>query len=341
MVTLDSRPLSKAPPADLEALAAAYRLGGLREVRHLPDGRMNRNWFVEADRGRFALKHLTDRDPAVVRRNLGLLDRVAEAGVPIARPLATSTGELVHETEGNAYYLCTWVDGTHPGAEMTFAQAEHMGAVIARIHEALADSALGLPVPQPVAAGVPDPGAAIAETERFLGLAIAGRDPFDRAAVPVLRDRIELIAAHAGLRPETGSTTGPGGWTHGDCQNFNLVWSGDRIKAVIDWNRVRVGSFAEELVRAAAYQFCTPDARIDLPKIGAFLTGYRSVRSIDTGDLVAAARLRWWKILAHCWQLDFHYGRGDSGCDDLFFRDHRLITWWTRNLEAVEAAFGG
>ncbi|MDN3239739.1 phosphotransferase [Glycomyces tritici] len=340
-MTLDRQPPSDAPPADLEALAAAYRLGGLSEVRPLPDGRMNRNWFLDAERGRFALKHLTDRDPAAVRRNLGLLDRVAAAGVPIARPLATDAGDLVHETGGNAYYLCAWVDGTHPGAEMSLAQAEHMGAVIARIHEVLAEPALGLPAPQPLPVNVPDPESALAETERFLKLANenAAPDPFDRAAAAVLRDRLELIAAHARRRPAAGSTTGPSGWTHGDCQNFNLIWSGERIRAVIDWDRVRVGSYAEELARAAAYQFCTADARIDLPKIAAFLTGYRSVRPIDPDDLAAAARLRWWKILAHCWQLDFHYGRDDPGCDDLFFRDHRLIAWWTANLEAVEAAF--
>lgn len=327
-------------PADLQALTSAYRLGGLHEIRHLPDGRMNRNWHLDTDRGRFALKHLTDRAPAALRRNLGFLDRLAAAGIPVAAPVSTFTGDLVCEIEGNAYYLCEWVDGTHPGAEMTLTQAAHMGSVIARIHDALADPALGLPAPQPVTTAVPDPESALAETERFLKLADnRAQDTFDRAAVPVLRERLALIAASADRRPSVVTATGPRGWTHGDCQNFNLIWSGDRIKAVIDWDRIRVGSYAEELARAAAYQFCTTDARIDLPKVAAFLNGYRTIRPVDPADLVNAARLRWWKILAHCWQLDFHYGRNDPGCDDLFFRDHRLITWWIANLDEVEAAF--
>ncbi|MDA1360748.1 phosphotransferase [Glycomyces luteolus] len=332
-----------AAPADLDALASAYGLGGFHEIRHLPDGRMNRNWYLDTDRGRFALKHLTDRDPEAVRRNLGFLDRLAAVGIPVAAPVADRSGELVTDIDGNAYYLCEWIDGTHPGAELTPAQAEHMGALIARIHDALADPALGLPAPQQVPTGIPDPAAALAETGRFLELAAGhpAQDSFDRAAAPVLRQRLDLIAAHAHRRPGPNTATGPRGWTHGDCQNFNLIWSGDHVKAVIDWDRIRVGSYAEELARAAAYQFCTPDARIDLPKVAAFLTGYGAIRPMDPGDLAAAARLRWWKILAHCWQLDFHYDRGDPGCDDLFFRDHRLIAWWTANLEAVEATFGG
>lgn len=329
------------PAAPAERLAAVYELGTVHEVRFLPDGRMNRNWRLDCDRGSFALKHLTDRDPAVVRRNLALLDRLAAEGIPVAAPVATTTGELVSEIEGNAYYLCEWVEGDHFGAEMTLSQAEHMGAMIGRIHEALADPGLGLPAPQPVHAEVNDPEAALAESERFLKLATQhpSQDPFDRAAVPVLHRRLDLIAANAHLRPEPTTDVGPFGWTHGDCQNFNLIWSGDRIKAVIDWDRIRVGSYADELVRAATWQFCKPDGHIDLPKVAAFLAGYRSVRPIDRVVLAAAARRRWWKMLSHPWTLVFHYDRSDNSCDDLFFDDDRLMTWWSANLEAVEAAF--
>ncbi|MFG3339912.1 phosphotransferase [Glycomyces sp. NPDC048151] len=335
-------PTDAPKPADLDAIAAAYPLGAVREIRYLPDGRMNRNWFLDCDQGRFALKHLTDRDPAAVARNLGLLKRLAAEGVPVAPVLATSAGELVYETAGNAYYLCAWIDGTHPGADMSLAQARHMGETIARIHTALAAPDLGLPAPQPVPTAAVDPEAALAETGRFLELAANSpvQDDFDRAAVPLLHDRRALIAAHAHLRPGPADSTGPEGWTHGDCQDFNLIWSADRVEAVIDWDRIRVGSYALELVRAAAWQFCTPDARIDLDKVAAFLTGYRAVRPIDPADLANAARHRWWRMLAHCWHLDLHYNRPSTTCDHLFFEDHRLITWWSANLEAVEAAFG-
>jgi Ser/Thr protein kinase RdoA (MazF antagonist) len=335
------RPLPAAPP-HLAALSAAYRLGALHEVRFLPDGRMNRNWHIDSERGRFALKLLTDRDPAVVRRNLGLLDRLAAEGIPVAPAVATTTGDLVCEIEGNAYYLCEWIDGTHPRAAMNLAQAEHMGAVIASIHNALAEPGLGLPAPQPVPDTVNDPKSALAEAGRFLKLANESpvQGAFDRAVAPVLRERLDLIAAGAHLRPDPAATTGPSGWTHGDCQDFNLIWAGDRVGAVIDWDRIRVGSYAMELARAAAWQFCTPETRIDLVKVAAFLTGYRTVRPIDPLVLANAARHRWWKMLSHCWQLGFHYDRNDPTCDDLFFNDHRLLTWWSANLEAVEAAFG-
>jgi Ser/Thr protein kinase RdoA (MazF antagonist) len=340
LVIPDLEPPLPAVPAHLGALSAAYRLGELREVRFLPNGRMNRNWFIDAERGRFALKLLTDRDPTVARRNLGLLDRLAAEGVPVAPAVATVAGDLISEIEGSAYYLCEWIDGTHPGAEMNLAQSEHMGAVIARIHNAFSASGHGLPAPQPVQTTANDPEQALAETTRFLKLADEGSDAFDRTVAPVLRERLDLIAASAHLRPAPTATTGPSGWTHGDCQDFNLIWAGDRVGAVIDWDRIRVGPYAMELVRAAAWQFCGPDAQIDLTKVAAFLTGYREVRPIDPTVLANAARHRWWRMLTHCWQLGFHYDRNDPTCDDLFFNDHRLLTWWSANLDTVEAAFG-
>lgn len=327
-------------PADLEALTGTYRLGDLHAIRYLPDGRMNRNWKLDTDRGRFALKHLTDRDPADVRRKLGLLERLAAKGIPVAAPVATADGDLICETGGNAYYLCEWIEGEHVGAEMSRAQAAHMGAVIARVHRALAHPGLGLPPVQAIPATVNDPDAAIAETGRFLKAAERlDQDDFDRAAAPVLHRRLELIAANAPLRPEPGIVPGPHGWMHGDCHHWNLIWTGDRIRAVIDWDRIRSGPCAEELVRAATWQFNRPDGSIDLAKVAAFLAGYRSVQAIDGAALADAARRRWWKMLSHCWHLDFHYDRADRSCDDLFFSDDRLMGWWTANLDEVEAAF--
>jgi hypothetical protein len=268
-------------PADLEALADTYRLGELREVRFLPNGRMNRNWFVDAERGRFALKLLTDRDPAVVRCNLGLLDHLAAEGIPVAPAVATIAGDLICEIEGSAYYLCEWIDGTHPGAEMNLVQAGNMGAVIARIHNALSIPNLSLPAPQQVQTTADDPAEALAESTRYLKLAEEGSDSFDQAVAPVLRERRDLIAAsahHRHHRPER-----------------------------LDPRR--------------------------LPGLQPDLDG-RPRR------LANAARHRWWRMLTHCWQLGFHYDRNDPTCDDLFFNDHRLLTWWSANLDTVEATFG-
>nr|BFF22889.1 hypothetical protein GCM10025732_08540 [Glycomyces mayteni] len=116
--------------------------------------------------------------------------------------------------------------------------------------------------------------------------------------------------------------------------------AGERIAAVLDWDRVRVSAYAEEIVRAATYQCALDDGRIDLGGVAAIVAGYRSVRPIGADALIDAARRRWWKLLTSVWHLKYHYYRGDRASDGLFFSDERMLRWWTANLAEVEAVFG-
>lgn len=220
-------------------------------------------------------------------------------------------------------------------------RAFHMGAVIGRVHRALADPAIGLR-----AAAPPDLAATtLAEARRGIGEAlarIAARnepDDFDRAAAAILTERLDLLAAHAHLRPGGQGSPAPFGWIHGDCQNWNLLWRGDRIAAVLDWDRLRFRPYGEELVRAAMYQFALPDGSVDLGNAAALVAGYRSERAIGAAALAVAARHRWWRLLTGAWHLKHHYDRGSGGVAALFFSDERLLRWWTAHLDEVEAAF--
>jgi homoserine kinase type II len=49
----------------------------------------------------------------------------------------------------------------------------------------------------------------------------------------------------------------------------------------------------------------------------------------------------WWKRMSHFWHLDFHYDRGDNGCDDLFVSGEALLHWWTSNSMAASASASG
>ena len=96
----------------------------------------------------------------------------------------------------------------------------------------------------------------------------------------LLDRRVALIDRYAADRPTADDPDGPYGWTHGDLQYRNIIWRDDRIAAVIDWDRIRVRPFAEEIVRTATIQFETPDG-LDLDRVAAFVAGYRSVIPID------------------------------------------------------------
>ncbi|HEX2145270.1 MAG TPA: phosphotransferase [Glycomyces sp.] len=339
MATSDPVPL-----VALDLLAKTYGFGSVGSCRYLSHGLLNRNWRITTEHGAFALKELDDASPDKARHSLALQTRLAGLGVPVVEAVPAVTGEIVPEIDGNAYYLTPWRVGTHPrGEEMGADSAFHMGAVLGRVHRALADPAAGLAAPEQPFTAATTLQAAREGVNAFLGLiaGLADPDEFDTAVVPLLERRLDDLAAHEHLRPVDDRPVGRFGWIHGDCQNWNLLWSGGRIAAVLDWDKIRVRPYGEEIVRAATYQMVLSDGRVDLGNVAALVAGYRTEAAIDAAALADAARRRWWHLLTGVWPLDFHYCRGNRWSDALFFSGDRLTRWWTANLAEVEAAFAG
>jgi len=323
-------------------IVRAFGLGNLGSVSYLATGLMNRNWKIATQAGAFALKQIIDVPVPTARRNLRVLSALHEAGVPSCPPVLTPGGDPVVEVDERGYCVLPWLDGSHPeGPDLTLAQAHQLGTVVGRIHDVLnhLDPALGLAtaLTRPTSRVV-QPDDAIAEARRYQVAAKEAGGPFDQAVVDLLDQRIALIENYAGQRPATDQPHGPYGWTHGDLQYRNVIWRDGHIGAVIDWDRIRVRPFAEEIARTATIQFGTPDG-LDLERVSAFVAGYRTTVPIDDAALADGVHRLWWKRMSDFWHLDFHYDRGDHGCDDLFGSGESLLHWWTLHPTEVHNAF--
>lgn len=323
-------------------IAHAFGLGDVGSVSYLATGLMNRNWKIVTQAGGFALKQIIDVPIPVARRNLRVLAALYQAGVPACKPVLTSSGDPVVEVGERGYCVLPWLDGSHPqGPDLTLAQAHQFGTVVGQIHDSLnhLDPALGLATAMPRPTNrVVHPDDAIAEARRYLLAAKEAGGPFDQTVVDLLDQRIALIAKHAAQRPTTDQPREPYGWTHGDLQYRNVIWRDGHIGAVIDWDRIRIRPYAEEIARTATIQFGTADG-LDLARVAAFVAGYRTIVPIDDAALADGVHRLWWKRMSDYWHLDFHYDRGDFCCDDLFASGEALLRWWTTNANDVYDAF--
>lgn len=57
----------------------------------------------------------------------------------------------------------------------------------------------------------------------------------------------------------------------------------------------------------------------------------------SSADLADGVHRMWWKRMSDFW-LDYHYDRGDHGCDDLFLSGETFLDWWTTHREGVRHA---
>ncbi|MBW5481129.1 phosphotransferase [Streptomyces bambusae] len=326
--------------AALPTLSRAFGLGEIRDRQFLAHGLMNRNWRLETAAGTYALKEVTDVPLPKVRRNLGVLVDLALERIPVPAPLLADGGDLVVEVGGHGYCVLPWVDGEHvQGTDLPLDQVRDLGALLARLHEGLRRHGPG-PVPeQAPAAKVRD----VAEADRAAA-ALLGRLPadpvtdLDKAAAEALHHRRGLLVRYADAPPEGEVPAGPYGWTHGDFQYRNLLRQSGRVVAVLDWDRLGVRPYGEEVARTAQVQFGVGGV-FDLDRIAAFCAGYRSVIDLSEGDLADAVKRLWWKRLTDFWQLEFYLDRQDPTFGVMFLTDEALLNWWTDRADEVQAAY--
>jgi homoserine kinase type II len=145
-------------------------------------------------------------------------------------------------------------------------------------------------------------------------------DPQVAAALPMLDDEL----ARAPALPAA-----PRGLVHGDLFADNVLWIGDRVSAVLDWEMSCVDPLAYDL-GVTVNAWCYTD-RYEPARAHALLAGYRSRRRLDaeTADALYAwaryAALRFTASRIHAFHL------ADLGADRLAWKD------WTRYRDRLAA----
>ena len=296
-------------------VAAAFGLGQVLDVQVVTAGTMNRSWRVTAAGGTAAVKEVLDVDAAAARRQAAACQALARRGLPVPSPLLTAAGDHLVELAGAVYTAASWVNGkSRAGAELTLTEAVELGTLLADVHEALGTV---LPAAPPmVVEPVREASAADDHLARYALLASqAGGDAMDTFVVAEVSRRRRLLGEVADRRPATGALCGAAGWVHGDFQHNNVLWQAGAVTGVLDWDRLRVRPFAAELVRAATLIFAAePGPGLDLPRVGAFVRGYRARRVLLDAAIVDAADRLWWDRVCETWQLRLRYSVGDTAC---------------------------
>src|SRR5262245_48747750 len=223
------------------AVLNAYPLQDPRIVRQF-ESYGNDNWLVEDEGGgRYVLRRqLLNGDARRLDFQLALQAHVAERGVPTA-PVANTRdgGDRVVDHEGVPWLLTGYVEGD----EYDFgrpAQAAAAGVLLARFHEAASGFAGDAPGPEhepSIVASWADPQSDLDELDRLIEGDVDNELGYLRARWT------EVLAAWPSARLEGL----PSGWLHGDFHGRNLVYAGDEVAALLDFDNVDRGPYASDV----------------------------------------------------------------------------------------------
>lgn len=228
-----------------------YDLGELRSAQRVERGYVNQNWVIQTTRGQYFLKHRHPelRNREVIGAQHALMDHLRKSGFPAPIILPTASGETLLVLDDEFYEIQGYIEGT-PYEEAKLAHFQEAAIMLGRYHgcvRGFAPSALchmGDLYDPPIltknlrslkAVWIRDQGPALAKMDRRL-----------ESHEEELRSRFAL---HEEL---------PHLVIHGDYHGANLLFDGDRIVGVVDYDKARwqprIVELAEVLIYFASSQ---------------------------------------------------------------------------------------
>jgi homoserine kinase type II len=275
---------------ELARVLSAYGLGTLVAARRIERGHVDQNWMVETEQGRYFVKrrHPRRRQPAaVIRAQHDLITHLRRSGFPAPKLISTPAGQSFLVMDREVYEVGEYIEGELFDRE----RPEHLAAaaqMLGRYHRAVEGFAPPALVRQ---CPLYSPETAHAALTRLCETWRVGADPAlssgARALEAQANDLAERFGGHGPL---------PHLIVHGDYYAGNLLFDGDRIIGVVDYDKAswqpRVAELAEALIYFASphpgqlRHLVYPGVLAWGPFAG-FLQGYAQV--IAPGDAEIAA----------------------------------------------------
>lgn len=283
-------------PDEAAALTERLGAGSLLQLKGIPAGIENTNYFVTTTTGDWVLTLFERLSTAQLPFYLGLMQHLARRGLPVPEPRADGRGQILHAVAGKPAALVTRLPGHHQMAPDLHHCAQ-LGDLLARLHGAVADFAPR----QPNLRGLAWWQAMAPQLHPFLNAdqqaLLAGEMAFQQ--------RLAASPAHAAL---------PRGAVHADLFCDNVLFDGlpghQKLTAAFDFYFAGIDTFAYDLA-VCLNDWCLDanDATLDEARAQALVGAYQQERRLSTAEqrllpaLLRAAALRFWLSRLADWHL--------------------------------------
>ena len=327
----------------LRAALTAWELGGAYTLRPTPHGVSRFTRFVDTASGSYvACAYVPGTSAERVRYEHRLLSQLGDVGLPFAVPVPVPSADgetLVRAGETDGERLVA-VYSVVPGEDVDRRSVAHtgaFGAAVGTLHRAL---------------GEIDPGRAPAWDRIYAAMerVLAG----EREMVELVRELPleEGLSRQIGEMLERAMEEGPplmaalpGQLRHGDCHRGNAMQLDGRISAMLDFEVAGPGPQAMDLAHGVYYlqAWCDPpEAAWD--HIGAFASGYRSVREPSEAEVAAVPMLARLYFAASMPALVMRWKDGAATAERLRLRAEQTVRvdeFFEREGERVRAVLSG
>ena len=238
-------------------------------LRHLRGGHLNQNVLVTAKDKKFLLKvYRKDIDLVGLEEVHRLMRHCQSLNIPTPTPLA--------QDKHNGYNLAlyTFLDGEHPSRfRNTRSRLESMGAMLGRIDFALTSFVSRDDRPSYDKLVKWDPEVFLQEI-KDLRLLLRSRPIALRQEINSNLDVYERIVQGGEWSTKPFADL-PMQFVHGDYHVNNLVFTGQVISGVLDWEKAGWHWLSYELVRSIMFNCRRTSSDLNWPSVEVFVAAYR------------------------------------------------------------------
>jgi homoserine kinase type II len=256
-------------PAALAEACARFGLPPPDRALPEPRGRVNTSYHLWVGGERWFLRIAEVSDEAAVRFEAEVQRYLFQARFPVPRLVTTTDGQPFAEVQGKPAMLFAYAPGEEVARqEIDTTRCRRVGEQLGRLHELSAGftaeraNPYGLATLDAWLTALGDGGGAGVEA---------------RAVLPLFREELDAAATLSGA---------PRGLCHGDLFADNVLWLGDRVGYLLDWEMSCLEAFAWDLA-VAVDAWCWVDGAHDHRRAVALLEGYRSRKKLEPETVVA------------------------------------------------------
>jgi homoserine kinase type II len=250
----------------LDELAEDYNFGRINKIASPTEEAINPSFVIEAARGHFLLRLDTVKSESEVRREIDLLAFLRKHSFPCPHPLQDRSGRFYRDYEGQCATVFRYHDGrVLQPARMRSNQLENVGRTLGELHL----------IGKGYKKGIDNRFSFERVADLYLG--VRNRLPnYFRKITRTLEDEIEYLTQYLeGKLPK--------GIIHGDLYCGNLLFRGDKLTAVLDFESACRGKFIFDIA-TAVNALCFIDGNYSLDRFRCLLQGYESARTLSLAE---------------------------------------------------------
>jgi homoserine kinase type II len=250
----------------LDELADDYNFGRVNKVAGPTQDSSNHNFVIEAARGHFMLRLDGVKSESEVRREIDLLAFLRKHSFPCPHPLQDRAGRFYRDYEGRCASVFRYHDGrVIAPARMRSSQLEAVGSTLGALHL----------IGKGYKKGIDNRFSFERVADLYLG--VRNRLPnYFRKIMRTLEDEIDYLTQYLeGKLPK--------GIIHGDLFCTNLLFRGDKLTAMLDFEAACRGKFIFDLA-TAVNALCFVDGNYSLDRFRYLLQGYESMRTLSLAE---------------------------------------------------------